>query len=170
MLSQNISPLGKPIATLCLSLSPFSSSRAGREKQGRSRSEGAMRLHNPVPECVERRGASAEGQSRASSGADERIGNRLVGQLACQRVWFGSAAWLAQALPCFVSFYPCPSVSSVVENSIAVFTTRNAHIFMSLHSYRKGQVILQCHINECIAQSRNWLDSCYGQFCANHNI
>jgi len=49
MLSQNISPLGKPIATLCLSLSPYSHHLAqGAKKQGRSRSEGAMRLHNPV--------------------------------------------------------------------------------------------------------------------------
>ena len=37
--------------------------------------------------------------SRATRGASERFRKRRVGMYACQRVWFGSAAWLAQARP-----------------------------------------------------------------------
>ncbi len=76
---------------------------AAPPQQGRSRSERAMCFHNPVPEGVERRASRVERQSRASSGADGRVGNRRVGKLACQRVWFGSASLVCQALPCALS-------------------------------------------------------------------
>ena len=48
ILFQNISPLGKPIATLCISLSHSQYLAQGAKRQGRSRSERAMCFQNPV--------------------------------------------------------------------------------------------------------------------------
>lgn len=63
--------------------------------------------------------ARPSGEGRASrawsfSKRMERFGNRRVGKLACQRVWFGSAAWLVQAQPCAPFFVQL--VCFVVQN------------------------------------------------------